>query len=185
MNLRPRTILRIVLIIIVIALFLRNYVLQRDIKRTRDQRPTYQENFSRQSTRDLSQDDLLGGHTLKRHVAKTDAELRDRLEHERISAASTYTDRAAAERAVAATLRQNQDKLREWLKKPGRHPNLVLDYDSDQPIGRTLRRGEIASVPCSHAVVVLSYIESAGVKLSPDNNYYVLTSYPQCGTEPE
>lgn len=185
MNLKPRTILRIVLIIIVIALFIRNYVLQRDIGRARDQRPRYEEKFARQTTRDLSQDDLLGGHTLKRHVGKTDQELRDRLEHERISAASTYNDRATAERTVAAALRQNQDKVHDWLSKPGRHPNLVLDYDSDQPIGRTLRRGESASASCSHALVVLSHIESAGATLPPDSSYYVLTSYPQCGTEPE
>jgi hypothetical protein len=185
MNLKPRTILRIVLIIIVIALFIRNYVLQRGIGRARDQRPTYQEKFSRKTARDLSQDDLLGGHTLKRHVGKTDQELRDRLERERISAASTYNDRATAEQTVAAALRQNQDKVRDWLGQPGRHPNLVLDYDSDQPIGRTLRRGESASVPCSHAMVVLSYIESAGATLPPDSSYYVLTSYPQCDMQSE
>ena len=48
----------------------------------------------------------------------------------------------------------------------------MLDYDSPDPIGRTMNRGEIHSHVCSHALVVLKY---AG----PDN-YYVLTSYPEC-----
>jgi hypothetical protein len=46
--------------------------------------------------RDLSVDEDMGGHTLARHVGKTDAELRERLRREpNISTASTYTDRAA------------------------------------------------------------------------------------------
>jgi hypothetical protein len=49
---------------------------------------------------------------------------------------------------------------------------LVLDYDSDQPIGRTLDRGDDRPRPCSHAVVVLRWIAPS--------NYYVLTSYPEC-----
>jgi hypothetical protein len=166
----------------VIALFIRNYVIYRQVDRSRDRRPVYQEKVARQ-TRDLSSDDLLGGHTLKRHVGKTDEELRDRLEHERISAASTYTDRATAERAIATAIRQNEDKVRSWISKPGQHTNLVLDYDADQPIGRTLRRGASTPVPCAHAVVVLSWIQSAGATLPPESSYYVLTSYPQCGTE--
>src|SRR5437660_1123632 len=55
-------------------------------------------------TRDLSIDEAKGGHTLARHVGRTDAELRDRLRREQISSASTYTDRAAAEHAVGAAL---------------------------------------------------------------------------------
>jgi hypothetical protein len=47
---------------------------------------------------DLSRDEERGGHTLDKHVGRSDEELRQRLERERsISAASTWTDRAAAE----------------------------------------------------------------------------------------
>ena len=55
---------------------------------------------------DLGHDEQLGGHTLKRHVSRSDEQLRKRLaqEHE-ISAASTYIDRVAAEETVAAVLR--------------------------------------------------------------------------------
>ena len=122
---------------------------------------------------DLSQDESRGGHTLKKHVGRSDDQLRERLRRERnISAASTYTDRATAERAIGAALQQNAGKLQRWLAREGGHPNLVLDYDSDQPIGRTMRRGEDRAEPCSHAVVVL--------KWNGPDDYYVLTSYPEC-----
>src|SRR5260370_39340669 len=46
----------------------------------------------------LGRDEQRGGHTLARHVARTDEELRERLAQERnISAASTWRDRETAE----------------------------------------------------------------------------------------
>jgi len=123
--------------------------------------------------RDLSQDEAAGGHILRKHVGQTDDQLRERLERERrITGASTYTDRAAAERAVGAAIAASQDRIERWQNGSGGHPNLVLDYDSPTPIGRTINRGETQAHPCSHALVVLKY---AG-----PNDYYVLTSYPEC-----
>jgi hypothetical protein len=178
---KPRTIFRLVLIVIVIALFVRNYMLTRRVDSARTRTTQSESRTFDRSTRDLSQDDLLGGHTLKRHVGKTDDELRARLNEERVSAASTYTDRATAERTVAAALTANEEKVREWVNQRGSHPNLVLDYEAPQPIGRTLSRGASGATSCSHAVVVLKYIEAAGAALPLDSSFFVLTSYPQCG----
>ena len=125
--------------------------------------------------RDLSQDESAGGHTLRKHVGRSDDELRDRLRHERnISAASTWTDRQTAERAVGIALQQSRDKIDRWLNRSGGHPNLVIDYDGDSshPIGRSLRRDADEPQPCAHATIVLKWI--------PSNDYYVLTSYPEC-----
>src|SRR5277367_3954110 len=89
-------------------------------------------------TRDLSQDEAAGGHILRKHVGQTDDELRERLERERrITGASTYTDRSAAEHAVGAAIAHSQGRIQNWLGRSGGHPNLVLDYDSETPIGRT------------------------------------------------
>jgi len=121
---------------------------------------------------DLSRDESRGGHTLERHVGRTDAQLRERLQSEDVSAASTYNDRATAEMAVAAAIRENSDKVNRWLQRPGGHSNLVLDYDSDSPVGRSMRRGESQSFACSHAVAILKFVNT--------NDYYVLTSYPDC-----
>ena len=123
--------------------------------------------------RDLSQDEAAGGHILRKHVGQTDDELRERLERERgITGASTYTNRSVAEHAVGAAIAESHDRIERWLGRSGGHPNLVLDYDSEDPIGRSINRGESQSRPCAHALVVLKY---AG-----PNDYYVLTSYPEC-----
>jgi hypothetical protein len=124
------------------------------------------------TSRNLSRDESLGGHTLARHIGKSDDELRERLQHERVSAASAYTDLASAERAVGAAIAANEQRIHEWTTKSGGHPNLALDYESPEPIGRTLRRGQASSTPCSHALVVL--------KWRPPSDYFVLTSYPEC-----
>lgn len=124
-------------------------------------------------SRDLSQDERAGGHILRKHVGLSEEDLRQRLGREpEITGASTYTDRTTAEHVVGAAIAQSQDRVERWLSRPGGHRNLVLDYDADEPIGRTMNRGEIHSQPCSHALVVLKY---AG-----PNDYYVLTSYPEC-----
>ena len=134
---------------------------------------TVQRRSSSRTSHDLSQDEAAGGHTLKKHVGRTDDELRERLRRERnISAASTYTDRETAERAIGEAIERNREKIQRWLEREGGHPNLVLDYDSDHPVGRTIRRGEEQAEPCSHAVVVL--------KWDGERQYHVLTSYPEC-----
>jgi len=125
------------------------------------------------STRNLARDEAAGGHILRKHVGQTEQQLRQRLQREEnITAASTYTDRSTAERAVGAAIAQSQGEIQNWLSRSGRHPNLVLDYDSPNPIGRTMNRGENQSRVCAHAVVVLKY--------NGPNHFYVLTSYPEC-----
>lgn len=123
-------------------------------------------------TRDLAQDEVAGGHTLRKHVGRTDDQLRERLEREpHISAASTYTDRAVAEQTVGAAIAQNSDRVSRWLERSGRRANLVLDYEAAQPVGRVLRRGATSPSSCAHATIVLK---------SQMDTYYVLTSYPEC-----
>ncbi len=127
------------------------------------------------ATRDLSQDEAAGGHTLRKHVGRTDDQLRERLRHERnISAASSWTDRETAEGAVGIALQQNQGKIDRWLNRSEGHPNLVIDYDGDpsHPIGMSRRRDADQPEPCAHAIIVL--------KWTGPNDYYVLTSYPEC-----
>jgi hypothetical protein len=130
---------------------------------------------TRDEVRDLSIDESMGGHTLTRHVGRTDAELAERLRREpQISAASTWTDRATAERAVGAALASADGKLRSWERREGRRPNLVLHYTdrSGASLGRSLSRGERTAVPCTRALVVLKWDDRRG-------RFYVLTAYPE------
>ena len=125
------------------------------------------------ASHDLTVDEQHGGHTLERHVGRTDAELRQRLEREpNISAASSYTDRAAAERTVGAAIEQNAQKIQRWIGRGPHRPNLVLDYTNPtDAIGRVMYPRAMGSVPCDHAIIVLR---------ADGESYYVLTSYPEC-----
>jgi len=128
-----------------------------------------------QPTRDLSIDESKGGHTLARHVGKTDTELRERLRREpQISSASTYTDRGTAEQAVGAALATSGRTLEAWENRTGRRPNLVLHYRNPkrQPVGRSLSRSQQASMPSARVLVVLRWDERG-------RTFYVLTSYPE------
>jgi len=134
--------------------------------RTADSRASSSERY------DLARDEQRGGHTLDKHVGRTDDQLRERLDRERdISAASTWSDLNAAEETVAAALRANQAKIDRWNERAYPRTNLALHFDAGRPIGRTMRHGENSSEPCSGAVVVL--------KAGRDGGFFVLTTYPE------
>ncbi len=123
--------------------------------------------------RDLSQDERAGGHILRKHVGQTEEDLRRRPAarreyYRRLHLHRPLHRRAHSGRGDCAIAGSDS----ELAQPEGRHPNLVLEYDSDEAIGRTMNRGEVHSRPCTHALVVLKY---AG-----PNHYYVLTSYPEC-----
>jgi hypothetical protein len=120
---------------------------------------------------DLQRDEQLGGHTLRKHVGRSDAELRERLEQEpRISAASTWSNRDLAEQTVAAALRDQAARIAEWQARGERRANLALYYQADREIGRSLERGASETVPCRAAVLVLK---------ANGDGFYVLTTYPE------
>ena len=120
---------------------------------------------------DLSRDEQRGGHTLHKHVGRSDEELRQRLERERgISAASTWTDRATAEETVAAALSAEHGRIEGWMRRGGRRANLALHFDAGRVIGRTLIRGADQTVPSREAVIVLR---------ADGDGFYVLTTYPE------
>ena len=122
---------------------------------------------------DLAADEALGGHTLHRHVGKSDADLIERLEREpHISSASTYTDRSAAESVVSAALQTDNRAFAAWRSRRGPRPNFVLRYRADRVIGRSIARGHWEPVPCDRALVVLRWDERR-------QRAYVLTSYPE------
>jgi hypothetical protein len=119
---------------------------------------------------DLQRDEERGGHTLSKHVGRTDDQLRSRLQSERdISAASTYTDRNVAEETVAAALSRNEGKVRDWVKGSS-HVNLAIRVTMPSEVGRSLKRGASTTVNVKSAVVVLRWAGS---------DWYVLTSYPE------
>src|ERR1700745_117856 len=118
--------------------------------------------------RDLSQDESAGGHTLSKHVGRSDDQLRERLRHEHnISAASTWNDRETAERAVGVALQQNRGKIDRRLDRSARPPEWVINVggSASHPRGPSLAGGAAEPQPCAHATVVL--------KWTGPNEYYV------------
>jgi len=121
---------------------------------------------------DLSKDEQRGGHTLERHVARTDEELRERLDREgNIAAASTWTDREIAEETIVEALRAEHGRVESWMRRGYPRANLALHYEARRNIGRSLRHGETQAVACRDAVIVL--------RADGPDGYYVLTAYPE------
>ncbi len=123
---------------------------------------------------DLAADERLGGHTLARHVGRSDDDLRARLAHEpRIRSASTYTNRQVAEEVVAVTLARSSKRVAAWAARRSPRPNLALDYTGhpSRPLGRSLARRDGTVRPACDAVVVL--------KDDGHGGWFVLTSYPE------
>ncbi len=122
--------------------------------------------------RDLDQDERDHGHTLARHVGRTDQQLIDRMKAESISSASTYTDKESAERTCALALIQHKAKIDAWIAEGANRDKLAFDYRGDgrTQIGRSIHRGSTQSVPCYDAKVVL---------IPRGNSFTVLTTYPE------
>ena len=121
---------------------------------------------------DLRRDEERGGHTIARHVGRTDAQLKARLQRESISAASTYADLERAERVVALALAENERRVRRWIDQRSPKTNLAIRYRARDglPTGRLLRRGADDTEDVTGAVVVLRWRA---------DNWYVLTTYPE------
>ena len=117
----------------------------------------------------------MGGHTLARHVGKTDAELAARLRREprdleRVDLYRSPHRRAQRGRRTGVWRRQVRRMAASQLADG---PISLLYYaDRGTPLGRSLSRGQQASVSCYRAIVVLRWDERL-------NRFYVLTSYPE------
>ena len=120
---------------------------------------------------DLAADEAAGGHTLARHAGRTDGDLAARLAAEpNLAAASTFTDRAAAEHAVAAALAGEVRRIDAWRARE-RAGNLTLAWPGDgSVVGRVLERGAREARPARAARIVLR---------RRGDGYFVLTAYPE------
>ncbi|MFM9265289.1 RNase A-like domain-containing protein [Tychonema sp. BBK16] len=113
-----------------------------------------------------------GGHTLEKHVGKTEAQLAQRLADEkRISGASSFTYRSVAESAIAEAMNEKKSAIDSWVKKESNR--YTIKYDTHKVIGITLRRGTSKATSASRVKIILQ----RSIKLSP--GYFILTAYPE------
>lgn len=122
----------------------------------------------------LAAHERAGGHTLARHVGKTEADLRERLsEQADISAASTFYNRDIAETVIAAALAAHQRKIDNWLKNSGDSRMPPLEYRYTERVGISLRRGSSS----------IQHVSSIRIILQRDREmplgYLIITAYPQ------
>ena len=117
----------------------------------------------------------VGGHTIARHVAKTDAELAARLAAQRgIPAASTFVSVAEAETAVSTVLRSQRAAVAAWARTaaPGARQAFTMAAPG-RGVGRVLARGA-ASPTIGATIRVVLKKEVFNGKL-----YYILTAFPE------
>ncbi|EEM17130.1 Hypothetical Cytosolic Protein [Bacillus pseudomycoides DSM 12442] len=113
-----------------------------------------------------------GGHLLKKHVGKTDAELLQRLQNDsKITGSSTFTDRATAERVANEVLGnpQNIAKINRWLNNPNSRLTLPLRYKGNTIIGRYIERGSNSALDVENAIIVLK---------KNNQGSFIITGYP-------
>jgi len=114
-----------------------------------------------------------GGHTIARHVGRTEAQLRARLASQKgIPAASTFETLADAERAVAAGLRGNRIAVAQWAEGAAVGATKAFAWNAGTPIGVGVVRATGLLTKMQKVRIVLRK-EAVQGKL-----YYILTAFP-------
>ncbi len=119
----------------------------------------------------LRQQESLGGHTIERHIAKSDAYLRNRLNTSNISAASTFTELNQAGQVIVNAINANSSRVNSWRNSSS--SSLVLNYTHRRTVGRIMYRSNLNSTVNSSGLRIVLRKRS-----SAPNGYYVLTAYP-------
>jgi hypothetical protein len=121
----------------------------------------------------LQQQEAAGGHTIARHIGKTDEQLVQRLEQDRrIREASTYPAVASAQADIIAFLAGGRVAINSWAAGARNGATHVWEVGAGHVVGRVASRplglGDIAA--SSHLRVVL--------RKTGANACLLLTSFP-------
>jgi hypothetical protein len=144
----------------------------------------------------VMEEDLSGGHTIDKHVGKTDAQLLQRLRDQAnasgapsIPAASSFTDLASAQKYTQDCIRQRSGAIDAWLKTgpPPDPPSPVFEVpsvssDPNDPLAVSPVTGRISRVVNDQATSVTD-AHGVATRLKYDPNldppFVVVTSMPQ------
>ena len=119
-----------------------------------------------------AQEDL-GGHTIARHVGKTDEWLVNRLrKSSRISAASTYPNAETATTHIQAALTAKAAMLNRWVRDVPVGATRAVDYEAKTGVGRVALR------PPKLTNVINSTKLRAVMRTMTGGRCCLLTSYP-------
>jgi len=119
-------------------------------------------------------DSRVGGHTIAKHIGKTDAELRARLlDERRLQVASTFDSLPTAERVLYRALRANKSAIEDWARHARPFEKREFFFRASEPVGTALVRATNQLQRVSKVRVVLK-LQAYNGKL-----YYILTAYPE------
>ncbi|WP_210649176.1 RNase A-like domain-containing protein [Nocardioides sp. SYSU D00065] len=119
----------------------------------------------------LRQHEVPPGHTLERHVGKTEQELLERCRTDGLKRASTFTDEAEAERLIDAVLARKTDVIERWLRT-GSDEKLLLDAAFEHHTGMTTDvHGTSTATRGVRVVLIPSKTQPGG--------WQVLTAFPR------
>jgi len=111
-----------------------------------------------------------GGHTLLKHVGKTEAQLRERLVREsNRQSVSTFTDLSTAEIVISDMFSANRARIMSWSSTSRRI--LRLEKRFPHPVGKIINR---QSGKLTDARTVTVVLENKEYNKMP---YYILTAY--------
>ncbi len=114
-----------------------------------------------------------GGHTIERHVGRTEAQLRQRLEEEPdISAASSFETVEQAERFIGRALDRNKAAIDAWMGSAREGDREAFDYSAGEVVGFGVVRSTGRLTQMRRLRVVLKLERYNG------RPYYILTAYP-------
>lgn len=100
----------------------------------------------------LAAHEAAGGHTLAKHVGKSEEFLRNRLATEpKLKAASTFYNRQVAEEAISSLISANRRNVNRWLARGGFQLDLIDRYPTS--LGRVIERKSV------------DFTEEAGIKV--------------------
>ena len=113
------------------------------------------------------------GHTIDRHVGKSDRQLRERLEREGKSVVSGFYDLETAAVAIVRTIRHkpNDQRVKRWLGDDDSNRRLALRRGFDRAIGRIVYRDGNARDGNTAVAVLTKWRESGRT------SYRLLTAY--------
>ncbi len=84
----------------------------------------------------LKSHEKVGGHTIDRHVSKSDFYLKKRVSTAHIFEASSFKNLTAAEQIIALGLWENTEELAQWMNNKNSADRLVIEIDNKVPIGK-------------------------------------------------
>lgn len=120
----------------------------------------------------LDKMEAAGGHTLERHVGKTNEDLIKRAIQQDVEAATSFTDKSTATRAIEDNLRLNADDIAKWINDSSTNRK-TFEVSHKSPVGKgALQDKKQVSYDLKDSKMVLIRDDSN------ENGFRILTSFP-------